>query len=68
MTPLSRAGRPPIGPQRSVRCTADEWDAVDRVAAQHGAKPATMARRLILLGLAAIADQATPDRDQEDEG
>jgi hypothetical protein len=56
------AGRPPVGPQRSVRCAPNEWAAVDRLAATCGIPKTAMARRLIVLGLQTITEQAD---DQE---
>ena len=51
-------GRRRIGSQRSVRCDDTEWTAVDRLAALYGVDKTVMARRLIVLGLQTIAEQA----------
>lgn len=55
-------GRPPVGPARSVRCSREEWERVDRLAELAGTNGSDMARRLIVRGLEAVTrDAATTD-------
>lgn len=53
-------GRPAVGPQHPVRCTREEWAAVEQVAAIANTDRSAMARRLIILGLERLAEQTSP--------
>ena len=60
-TQTPTGGRPPIGPQHPVRCSPAEWRAVERLAGVNGVTRSAQARRLIVLGLRVVTEQATPD-------
>lgn len=59
-----RGGRPHVGPQRSIRLDDTTWAAIDRLAQTNRVTAAEQIRRLVELGLRALAEQATPAPDR----